>query len=162
MKFIQTTPVVNSRVVFTSKPNPILPSGQVIQQPPQTLIQRSLPSQNVSYVPQGYVPVRPQGLPEVANQQLPSIIQVQQPQSIILNNQRTIVSQPPVNSFNPPTQVMQQAVLNEQKDDSRLQQQRIISQNIELKEEIKPVETKNTSVPTIQTNGYKTYETNSR
>jgi len=51
---------------------------------------------------------------------------------------------------------MQQAVLNEQKDDSRLQQQRIIFQNIELKEEIKLVETKNTSVPTIQTNGYKT------
>ena len=151
--------MINSRVIFTGKPNQVLHPAQVVQQPPQSFIQRSLPPQNVSFIPQGYVAIRPQGSPEVANQQLPSITQQQQP--VVITNQRAIVSQGSVTSFNPTQVVQQNVLLTEQRDDSRLQQQTTIPQNIEFKEEVKPAEPKNTSVPSTQTNGYKTYKTNS-
>lgn len=77
-----------------------------MQQPPQEFIQRPLPPQNVSFVqqvPQGYVATRPQGAPEFVNQQF---VQVQQP-VVVSNQQKPVISQAPIASYNPPVQVKQ-------------------------------------------------------
>jgi hypothetical protein len=125
-----------------------VPPPQVIQQAPIQTIQRPLLVQNTTQLPPQFSAPAPQ----VSNQPLTSFSQ----QPVALGNATSAVSQAPT-TYNQPLQVVESISFNQTRDD-RLQQQRVISQAIELKEGGRVVENEtkyNSTTNNYQTTGLK-------